>query len=268
MNSNDWILKGAHGEFIHGTTHLSSSKLQRAVALVAHGFKGYKDYGMFPWLANQLASFGITTHRFNFSHSGMLKGIDDFERPDLFMRDTWNKQVEDLKVLSETLCQEGLPFYLIGHSRGGVSCLLSVGRGNIIPDKIISLSAPSTCLSLSLEEQEQLLSNGFLNSPSSRTGQLLQVGVNYLQEQLDSPDKHNLLDLVSRIRIPTLIIHGDSDTSVPIEHGREIANAAHDSLFVPIGGGNHIFNTPNPFVEFGNPSPELMAVWETIRQFV
>ena len=267
MNSNDWIVTGAHGELIHGTTHLPSSK-QQAVALIAHGFKGYKDYGMFPWLANQLVSVGITTHRFNFSHSGMLNGAGDFERPDLFMQDTWNKQVEDLNVLSSTFCQKGLPFYLIGHSRGGASCLLSVGRGNIIPDKIISLSAPSTCLSLSLGEQKQLLSDGFLNSPSSRTGQLLQVGVNYLQEQLDSPSKHNLLHLVTKIKIPILVVHGDSDTSVPIEHGKAIANAANESLFAPIGGGNHIFNTPNPFTEFGTPSPELIAAWETIRQFV
>ena len=267
MNSNDWILKGAQGELMHGTTHLPSGK-QQAVAIVAHGFKGYKDYGMFPWLAHQLASVGITAHRFNFSHSGMLNGVGNFERPDLFMRDTWNKQVEDLNVLSSTFYQEGVPLYLIGHSRGGVSCLLSVGRGNLVPDKLISLSAPSNCLSLSLENQQQLLNNGFLNSPSSRTGQILQIGVDYLQEQLDSPDEHNLLHLVSEIKIPTLIAHGDSDTSVPIEHGKAIADATNDSLFVPILGGNHTFNTPNPFVEFDNPSPELTAVWDAIRQFV
>ena len=52
--------------------------------LIAHGFKGYKDYGMFPRLARVAAETGFVAHRFNFSHSGMTDRIATFEHPDLF----------------------------------------------------------------------------------------------------------------------------------------------------------------------------------------
>jgi uncharacterized protein len=85
----DWTIPGAENQPIYGTTHLpdGSHGSPRSVVIIAHGFKGYKDYGMFPRIAHQCAEAGLVAHRFNFSHSGMTNHIDTFERPDLFERD-------------------------------------------------------------------------------------------------------------------------------------------------------------------------------------
>ncbi len=109
----DWTIPGSNAEPIIGNCHRSEGEAA-GVILLAHGFKGYKDYGMFPRLAEAMAAAGLIAHRYNFSHSGMTNRIETFERPDLFERDTWNRQVEDETrvieaVAAGTLAGGGLP---------------------------------------------------------------------------------------------------------------------------------------------------------------
>ena len=123
--TNDWSIPGADGEAIIGNAHLPDGD-PAGVVLLAHGFKGYKDYGMFPRIAQTLAEAGFLAHRFNFSHSGMTDAIKTFERPELFEKDTWNKQVFDWRqvdsaIRSGTLAGQGLPCVIFGHSRGGAT---------------------------------------------------------------------------------------------------------------------------------------------------
>ena len=46
----DWSIPGSDGEPIIGNTHVPRDE-PAGMVLVAHGFKGYKDYGMFPRIA-------------------------------------------------------------------------------------------------------------------------------------------------------------------------------------------------------------------------
>jgi len=267
MECTHWKLKGSAGEPIHGSTHQPEAA-PNGVILIGHGFKGYKDYGMFPWLANQLAEHGLLVHRFNYSHSGMLAQDGPFERPDLFELDTWNRQVEDLTVLTREFHIEELPLTILGHSRGGVACLLAAGRGVVQVDRVISLSAPATCNPLTSEMQETLLSEGFLESPSSRTSQLLRIGKCFLQEQLDDPPSHDLLALVGMIEIPILLIHGDEDPTVPMSCATMIEAVAKDATATMVPNADHVFNTPNPFSFDAPPSVQLAAVWDAIREWL
>ncbi len=264
MECNNWNIIGSGGEVIHGTTHELSGD-PRGVVLLGHGFKGYKDYGMFPWFAEQFAQQGYRAHRFNFSHSGMLDGDGPFERPDLFKDATWKTQIDDLVVLCDTFREKELPIYLLGHSRGGVACLLAVGRGAVNVDGVISLSAPSTCNPLAEETQRVLLEQGFVESPSSRTDQMLHIGVCFLQEQLDDPESHDLLQLIGTYESPVLIVHGEDDSTVAVSSADEIANSVSLPTLVRVLAANHVFNTPNPFPVDGAPSPELQAVWDAIE---
>ena len=143
--------------------------------------------------------------------------------------------------------------------------MLAVGRGAVEVDGVMSLSAPSTCNPLAMGTQELLLSQGFVESPSSRTDQLLQIGACFLQEQIDSPEEHALLDLLASSDSPVLIVHGEDDPTVSVESAVSIAASANKPTLVRIPKANHIFNTPNPFPVDGTPSPELQAVWDAIE---
>jgi uncharacterized protein len=274
-----WSIPGSDGEPIVGDTHIPAGDAL-GVIVIAHGFKGYKDYGMVPRLAERFADAGFVAHRFNFSHSGMTRRVETFERPDLFERDTFSRQVFDLrKVIAAAHAGDvpvslaGRPLVLFGHSRGGVTALLAAVRhadDDSLPQPagIITAAAPAQCNSLSGEEAQRLLRDDHLESPSSRTGQMLRIGRDWLREQIDDPAGHDLAALASRIRCPLLIVHGEDDPTVPATAAHEIAahvRAGARVLIVP--GADHVFNAPNPLPADAPASPQLEALISAATTF-
>ena len=54
------------------------------------------------------------------------------------------------------------------------------------------------------------------------------------------------LSRLSQLKIPTLVIHGESDRLVPPENGRRLAGLIDDAKLVMIPGASHIFPTDKP----------------------
>jgi pimeloyl-ACP methyl ester carboxylesterase len=274
--ANDWMIEGSDGAVILGNAHVPAGE-PAGVVLVAHGFKGYKDYGMFPAIAESVAGRGFIAHRFNFSHSGMTNNLETFERPDLFAQDTWNKQVFDVRAVIDAvehgaLEGGGLPLILFGHSRGGVSALLTAGRyaDDIGLDRlagVVTAAAPSACNPFSAEEQAELLARGSLVSPSSRTGQDLRIGTAFLTEQQDDPAGHDVTALAARIACPVLVVHGENDPTVPADRAGAIAAACRQAEVRIVPGGDHVFNTPNPMPPGAAPSPQLAELLGALGDF-
>jgi fermentation-respiration switch protein FrsA (DUF1100 family) len=171
----------------------------------------------------------------------MTNQIETFERPDLFEQDTWNKQVIDVytvidAVQSGAIAGGGLPVVLWGHSRGGVASLLASGRAfrddrAPLPSGLITLSAPESACRMTDDALELMKANGFVEVVSNRTGQTLRIDRRWLDEQLEHPKDHDVLDLASGIRCPSLILHGADDPTVPADCAGQIAEA------IQCGGG-------------------------------
>ncbi len=271
-----WEIPGAEGETIFGDCHMPDGDA-KGVVLIAHGFKGYKDYGMFPRIAQTMCAAGFIAHRFNFSHSGMTNNIETFERPDLFERDTWNKQVHDYRAVTDavaggTIAGQGLRHIMFGHSKGGVSALLTAGRfahddSWVKPVGIVTAAAPSECNNLMPEMEEELYEKGFLVSPSARTGQDLHIGRDFLAEQDDDPVGHDLLALVENIVCPILVIHGDDDPTVPHSCAVQIVENAQKAGGLIIEGANHVFNVVNPLADDAPSSPQLQTILDRMTEF-
>jgi pimeloyl-ACP methyl ester carboxylesterase len=68
--TTNWEIRGAESQTIFGTTY-KPDDAPIGCAIVAHGFKGYKDFRMIPAFAAGLCRAGFVAHAFNFSHSGM-----------------------------------------------------------------------------------------------------------------------------------------------------------------------------------------------------
>ncbi|MCC5787663.1 MAG: alpha/beta fold hydrolase [Phycisphaerales bacterium] len=252
MQTDTWTIPGADDKPIAGFTDRPDTP--RAVAIIAHGLLGYADYGMFPRLARELASRGLVAHRFNFSHSGVEGDPSAFARPELFERDTWKRQVDDLLAIVRAARagefgteEDRLPLVLIGHSRGGVSSLLAsaeISRVGEPPAGVVTLAAPARCADpASLGEH---LERGYRVVVSNRTKQTLRVGAAWAREQAEDPAWHDLPSRVAQIACPVLAIHGELDETVSPESAAAIAGAAKDGRAAIVPGANHVFNTPNP----------------------
>lgn len=282
IRTESWSLEGAEGKPILVSSDIAEKTHQaRASVLFAHGFKGYKDYGFIPILAARLAeSISLAVHRFNFSHSGMTNDVSTFARPDLFERDTWNKQTHDLNALFDHVASGeapgsavGSPILLMGHSRGGAACLLMAGRrfrdgAAATPDAVVTIAAPDQTNNLAPQAVDLLRTQGYIVSPSARTGQTLRIRSTWLQEQEAAPENHDILGLCAKIQCPVLAAHGAEDATVTAECARRIAQACPRGELHMIPGANHVMNTPNPADPQAPPPDSLQLLLERILQFI
>ncbi|MBI2203504.1 MAG: alpha/beta fold hydrolase [Candidatus Rokubacteria bacterium] len=76
-------------------------------------------------------------------------------------------------------------------------------------------------------------------------------------EALQQIEKDNVYDLLGRLEVPTLILHGTRDPVVPYTHGKKFADAVPGARLVTFEGGGHSL-----------PGREAVKVNHLIRDFV
>lgn len=66
------------------------------------------------------------------------------------------------------------------------------------------------------------------------------------QRQLDAILESERVELVRRIRAPTLIVHGRDDPLIPFENGEMLRDLIPDARLVPVDGCGHMLNWERP----------------------
>ena len=225
----------------------------RALAILVHGFKGFKDWGFFPWLAEVLWNERIAVCRFNMSRNGIGENLETFDRLDLFADDTYSLQLDDLQRVVRH-CDEtiALPTFLVGHSRGGGVAILSAA-------KILNLRGVVTWSSISHVDRwdeptlRQWRKDGHMDGTSTR--------------MLDDIERHrfDIIGTASRLQVPLLVVHGARDESVPVSESKEIAAAAPDVSRLIIRNASHTYNAIHPLVHIPF---ELMLAADVTSRFI
>jgi len=235
----------------------------RPAVLVLHGFKGFKEWGMFPPLAERLARAGFTAVSFNLSGSG-VDDTGEFAFPGRFARATFSGDLGDIARVVEAVASGALDFPpptsigFLGHSRGGGLGVLAAAAEPRIR-ALVTWAAISDVHRYSPEEVAAWRSRGQLDVVNTRTGQVLPI----LTDVLDDVIRHGStrLDIraaAARLDIPWLVVHGDSDVTVPVAEARALqaaGGASADLMVVPDAG--HTFETVHPW---NGPTPAFDAV--------
>ena len=96
----------------------------RPAVVVVHGFKGFKDWGLWPPLAERLARAGVSAVTLNLSGSG-VDDAGEFVYPERFGHNTFSAELQDLRRVIDALARRRArrgaahAVGLLGHSRGG-----------------------------------------------------------------------------------------------------------------------------------------------------
>jgi pimeloyl-ACP methyl ester carboxylesterase len=233
----------------------------RPAVLVLHGFKGFKDWGMFPVLAERIARAGMTAVSFNLSGSGVDDG-GDFSFPDRFGHATFSGDLGDLGTVVVALSEGGLGVPtptnvgIVGHSRGGGVAVLHTAYDARVR-ALVTWSAVSTVGRWSPEEIERWRSEGALQIVNSRTGQVLPLYTDALDDiEKNGASSLNIAAAAAQITVPWLIVHGAEDETVPAHEADALAKANRrgDSQLLRIEGAGHTFGAVHPFQ---GSTPEL-----------
>jgi len=221
--------------------------------LIAHGFKGFMGWGMFPWLADRLAEAGLCAVRFDFTHNGADEN-GDFTRLDLFRQNTLSKEQEDLAAMVDETGAVGL----LGHSRGGGGVILYAEKDPRIR-AVATLAGIAVANRFPQEAIDLAEKQGFVEVPNARTGQQMPVGVDYFRDA----DNHDILASARAMTQPLLLIHGTADESVPLQDGRDLRDASGGTL-LEIEGAGHTFGAVHPFA---GPTPQLEQAAAALVEF-
>jgi len=213
--------------------------------IMSHGFTGDRhEWGKFDRVAESLNTAGYNVLTFDFSGSG--ESDDDSL--------TVDKQVDDLKCAIGFLKSKGLEkIALLGLSLGGLVSAKVWDNGisamvfyapvtNEKPEYDIKRFTP--------EQRKELDEKGYIIYKRDKG---IRKEIKIDRQMIIERKTLNQKEVLSRIKIPVLIIHGDSDEAVPIEDSKiGIKYLPEGSRLEIIGGDNHF--DENHYMQYVAPT--------------
>jgi pimeloyl-ACP methyl ester carboxylesterase len=259
---------------LHGLVDLPDVPGERPTVVICHGFKGFMEWGFFPYLANLLAERGFVAVRFNLSGTGMRPGDELVTDPAAFRENTYSRELADLLAVLEATGETIAPrrvdrgrLGLFGHSRGGGAALLASARPpwRERVRALVTWAAISDVDRFTAEQKEEWRRHGELPAVSSRTGQRLALGLGLLADVEERRAELDLLAAAGTRRAPWLIVHGADDESVPADESRRLAErAAGEKELLVVPGASHTFGSRHPFA---GPTPQLVQALNATQRW-
>ncbi|MBS7656304.1 MAG: alpha/beta fold hydrolase [Candidatus Bathyarchaeia archaeon] len=231
-----------HGQQLVGILHVPDNLFpdQKAPAIAMfHGFTGHKSeaHRFFVQIARALCKAGFVVLRFDFRGSGDSDG--DFE--DMTVPGEVSDAEQALTFLSSLPEVDDKLIGVIGLSMGGRVASILASKDNRVK-YVVLYSAALAPLKQMFEgmvrsEKLELLKRG--ESVSLNNGWYLK------KPFFDTLDETVPYDVMDKIKAPVLIVHGDSDQTVPLKvalRGYEIIKGLNDKNKLHIvKGGDHVF---------------------------
>jgi uncharacterized protein len=241
----------------------------RPAVVVVHGFKGFKDWGLWPPFAERLARAGLSAITLNLSGSG-VDDTGEFVFPERFGHSTFSADLQDLRRVIDSLVTGGLGVAppssvgLLGHSRGGGISVLHAAADPRVR-ALVTWAAISTVERWPAAERAAWRAAGVSQVKNARTGQILPQYTDLLDDVERNAAALDIEAAAGRITIPWLIVHGSEDEAVALLEGERLARAAPAAArFVPVEGAGHTFGAAHPWR--GAP-PELERVMDETLAF-
>jgi pimeloyl-ACP methyl ester carboxylesterase len=273
IRRTEFELYNKDGDPIRGDVWSGGHAKGKAAIVICHGFKGFKNWGFFPYTAEQLVEgAGYPVVQLNFSGCGVGPDLENFTELDKFERNTFSKELDDLKLVLDAAEAGELPgllsrerFGLLGHSRGGISTIVTAAEDPRVA-ALVTWNAIANIDRYSEEQKEEWRRVGRIELLNARTGQMMPVGVALLEDAERNAERFDLGRAAARLEVPYLIVHGEDDESVSIADGERLAAAApaESTRFERIKHGSHTFGAVHPFAgttEQLDRAVDLSAGW-------
>ncbi|MBM4172158.1 MAG: alpha/beta hydrolase [Ignavibacteria bacterium] len=253
--NKDFTLTASDGEKIFITAYFNDKYVANNAVIYVHGFKGFKDWGFIPYLANYLVEKGFFVITFNFSHNGIGENRFEFRELEKFAKNTFSREVRELNEIVDAVDSDIFEFGkfnkigLLGHSRGGAISILTAFQNNKV-NAVAVWASISKLDRYSKRQKEEWEKKEFFEVLNTRTNQIMKLHISILRDIEDNyQESLNIEKAIKNLKRPLLIVHGDQDLAVPIEEAEQIYSWSDKSQteFFKIFGTGHTFDAAHPF---------------------
>ncbi|MDD5360553.1 MAG: prolyl oligopeptidase family serine peptidase [Ignavibacteria bacterium] len=252
-------IKNKSGDILNIDLRYDENLKKKLPLLVfCHGFKGFKDWGCFPYMMEKISREGVFVVSFNFSFNGTDNSKDnpvDFDRLDLFAQNTFSKELDDLGNLLDYLEKEKENYnfdfdnlILAGHSRGGGIAILKTAEDMRIK-KLIALASVSEFDRYGNETRKNWKERGFIEALNTRTKQKMRMNVTLLEDIENNYERLDICGAMKKIKVPVLIMQGTEDLAVDTSEAETLYNLCdkEKSKLVIMEKTGHTFGGAHPF---------------------
>lgn len=228
--------QNSKGDKICGIIYNPSRKKEEPIVILCHGLSSSKNNRTYPVLAERLGKYDISSFRFDFYGHGESEG--EFENL------TVSEAVDDILQAIKFLKSKGYKrIGLVGSSFGGIASIMAASRTNDL--YLLALKSPVSDY-LEVEQrrrQKKELAEwkrkGYFYYDSG-DGRKLKLNYTFFEDF----KKNSAYKMASKIRVPTLIVHGDEDEVVPFEQSVKISKLIPNCKLYLVKGAGHDYANP------------------------
>jgi len=254
--SQNYVYKTNKNNEIDITTFGNKNLEEKDCIIFTHGFKGFKDWGFGPFLANYFSEKGFFVITFNFSHNGVGNNSLEFTELDKFANNTYSLEVDELTEIISAYkngffsnISESNKLGVIGHSRGGAISILASNLSKQV-DALVTWAAFYKFARYTERQKTEWRKKGYVEVLNSRTKQLMRQNITLLDDiEQNKNGILNLEEALQNLNIRHLIVHGTEDLVVKVEEGEQIYNWSkkENTELLKIYGTGHTFDIKHPF---------------------
>ncbi|MBK7252472.1 MAG: alpha/beta hydrolase [Ignavibacteria bacterium] len=243
------------------------------LVILCHGFKGFKDWGCFPYMMERIAEEGNFAVSFNFSYNGTGENDfdqSDFTRLDLFAENTFSRELDDLGSIIDHLFENKDKYNydkgnitLTGHSRGGGIAILKTAEDKRI-SKLVVLSSVCNFDRYSDTLKKKWKEVGYFEVINSRTNQMMRLNYTLIEDLIKNKERLDIQKAISEITVPVMIIHGAQDITVDYSNAEDLysrSDKEKTKLFL-IENTGHTFGAVQPFEGTTKALEEVLTLIE------
>lgn len=119
------------GNKIRVSVYFNDNSNPKPCLILVHGFKGFKDWGFWPYTAEYFSKNDFNVVSFNFSHNGVGDSLTEFDELEKFANNTISLEISELNEIIDSVkagkfgrikCSS---IGVLGHSRGGAVSILA-----------------------------------------------------------------------------------------------------------------------------------------------